>query len=212
MPEMQPESGPAVQAFLQWTAEPRIRRTGCSGPKNMIGSHYISQADLQHYLTTERIRSLLQEVFDSTNQSPPSAERVRSNYLRPLAILLVINYGCMIRHFVDHQELRDTSLPFETEPKNFPKSPTRNFFEAFQGQQWQFCAVPLEYAMSDDLGDNYILPITDKEEIASGGSAFLYRITVDEAYNKLKPADDAKTVMNCPSFILVQCNTDCPFV
>ncbi|KAL8963800.1 MAG: hypothetical protein Q9183_004945, partial [Haloplaca sp. 2 TL-2023] len=90
-------------------------------------------------------------------------------------------------------ELRDTYLPFETEPKCFPKSGTQNLFELFQVQQWQFCAVPLEYEMSDKFGDDSILPVTDKEEIASGGSAFLYKITVDEAYNELKPADDAKT-------------------
>ncbi|KAL9039214.1 MAG: hypothetical protein Q9180_002660, partial [Flavoplaca navasiana] len=153
----------------------------------MIGSHYISRADLQDYLTTERIRTLLQELFDNTNQSPPHAERVRSNYLRAFAILLAVGYGHMIRHFVEYRELRDKSLPFSTEPEDFPKTSTQNLFEAFYKQQWQFCAVPLEYDMRDDLGDDYILPITAKKKIAGGGSAILYKITVDEEYNKLVP-------------------------
>ncbi|KAL8868868.1 MAG: hypothetical protein Q9174_004701 [Haloplaca sp. 1 TL-2023] len=197
---MQPESGPAVQAFLQWAAEPRIRRTGCSGPENSIGSSYISRADLQHYLTTERIRLLLQEVFhNTTDQSPPNADRVRSTCLRSFAILLVINYPSMIRFFVDRHQLRDTCLPFETEPKHFPKSQTHNIFEAFQGQQWQFCAVQLEYDMSENLSDDSVMPFTTKEEIASGGSAILYKITVDEAYNTLKPVDDASTEIKSQS-------------
>ncbi|KAL8878006.1 MAG: hypothetical protein Q9198_004096 [Flavoplaca austrocitrina] len=121
------------------------------------------------------------------------AERARSNYLRPFAILLAIGYGIMIRHFVEHRELQDQSLPFTTEPEGFPKTSTQNLFEAFYKEQWQFCAVPLEYDMRDYLADDYILPITAKEQISGGGSAILYKITVDEAYNKLKPADDAHT-------------------
>ncbi|KAL9036137.1 MAG: hypothetical protein Q9180_004472 [Flavoplaca navasiana] len=193
MAEVQPESAPAVQAFLQWKAKPGIRRTGCRGSDNMIGFDYISQVDLQDYLTTERIKTLLQELFDNTNQSPPHAERVRSNYLRPFAILLAIGYGSMIRHFVERRELQDKSLPFPAEPEDFPKTSTHNLFQAFRNEQWQFCALPLEYDMRDDLADEYILPITAKEEISGGGSAILYKITVDEVYNKLKPADDAHT-------------------
>ena len=194
MTGLQAESGPAIQAFLQWKAKPGIRRTGCGGSDNIIGSDYISQADLQEYLTTDQIKTLLRELFDNTNQSPPHAERVRSNYLRPFAILLALNYGCMIRHFVEYRELQDKSLPFSIEPGDFPKSSTENLFEIFRKEQWLYCAVPLEYDMRDDLANDYILPITAKEEISGGGSAILYKITVDEAYNKLKPAADAHTV------------------
>ncbi|KAL8883395.1 MAG: hypothetical protein Q9192_007192, partial [Flavoplaca navasiana] len=193
MDELLPEPTPAIQAFLQWKAKPGICKTGCRGPDNMIGSNYISQAKLQEYLTTERIKMLLQELFQNTSQSPPSTERVRSYYLRPFAILLAVGYGHMIRHFVERRELQDKSLPFSTEPEDFPKASTQNLFEAFRKEQWQFCAVPLEYDMRDDLADDYILPITAKEEISGGASAILYKITVDEAYNKLKPADDAHT-------------------
>ncbi|KAL8879653.1 MAG: hypothetical protein Q9198_002778 [Flavoplaca austrocitrina] len=193
MAEQQPESAPAIQAFLQWKSKTGVCKTGCGGSDNIIGSDYISQAVLQEYLTTERIKMLLQDLFENKTKSPPHAERVRSKYLRPFAILLAIGYGSMIHHLVEHRELQDQSLPFTTEPKDFPKTSTENLFETFRKEQWQFCAVPLEYDMRDDLADDYILPITAKEEISDGGSAILYKITVDEAYNKLKPADGAHT-------------------
>ena len=199
MAEFQPESAAAIQAFLLWKFEPGIRRTGCRGSDNIVSSYYISQADLRDYLTTERIRSLLWELFENTNQSHPQPEGIRSNYLRPFAILLSIGYGRMIRHFVEHLKLRDRFLPFYSEPEDFPKASTQNLFEAFRREQWQFCTVALKYDMRDDLADDYILPITAKEKISGGGSAILYKITVDEVYNKLKPANDAHTVSKIPT-------------
>lgn len=198
MAELQPESAPAIQAFLQWKSGTGVRKTGCKGSDNRIGSDYIPQAVLQKYLTTDRIKTLLHELFENTSHSLPNSERVRSHYLRPFAILLSIGCGRMIRHFVDHRGLQDTSLPFTIEPQDFPKSATQNLFEAFRREQWQFCAVQLEYDMSDDLADDYILPITAKDEINNGGSAILYKITVDEAYNRLKPVDPAYTVNKAP--------------
>ncbi|KAL8851616.1 MAG: hypothetical protein Q9221_003453 [Calogaya cf. arnoldii] len=197
MAELQPESAPAIQAFLQWKSGTGVCKTGCKGSDNKIGSDYIPQAVLEKYLITDRIKTLLHELFENTSQSLPNADRVRSHYLRPFAILLSIGCGRMIRHFVDHR-LQDTLLPFRLEPQDFPKSATQNLFEAFRKEQWQFCAVQLEYDMSDNLDDDYILPITAKEEINNGGSAILYKITVDEAYNRLKPVDPARTATNSP--------------
>ena len=48
------------------------------------------------------------------------------------------------------------------------------------------------------LATDFILPITDKKEIGSGGSAILYKITVDEVFNKLKPADPTRAVSQAP--------------
>ena len=198
MAELQPESAPAIQDFLQWKSRTGILKTGCGGSDNTIGSNYISHAVLQEYLTTDRIRALLKELLDDLSRSPVNPERVRTRYLRPFAILLSSGCGGMIRQFINRQELQDTSLPFFTEPENFPKSSAKNLFEAFRKEQWQFCAVQLEYDMSDDLATDFILPITAKEEIGNGGSAILYKITVDEVYNKLKPADPAPAVSQAP--------------
>ena len=154
---------------------------------------------LQDYLTTDRIKTLLKELFDDTSQWQPNADRVRSYYLRPFAILLSIRCGSMIRHFVDHPELQDKPLPFSTEPEDFPKTSTQNLFEAFYKEQWQFCAVPLEWDMNNELANDYILPITAKEEIGNGGSGILYKITVDEEYNRLKPAGPKDRVSQGPT-------------
>ncbi|KAL8859794.1 MAG: hypothetical protein Q9178_003626 [Gyalolechia marmorata] len=192
MAELQPESAPAIQHFLQWKSRTDILKTGCGGSDNIIGSNYIPHAVLQEYLTTDRIRALLKELLDDLSRSYVTPERVRTSYLRPFAILLSSGCGGMIRQFINRRELQDTSLPFFTEPENFPKSSAKNLFEAFRKEQWQFCAVQLEYDMSDDLATDFILPINAKEEIGNGGSAILYKITVDEVYNKLKPVDPAR--------------------
>ncbi|KAL8909099.1 MAG: hypothetical protein Q9207_000433 [Kuettlingeria erythrocarpa] len=59
MAELQPESAPAIQHFLQWKSRTGILKTGCGGSDNTIGSNYISHAALREYLTTDRIRTLL---------------------------------------------------------------------------------------------------------------------------------------------------------
>ncbi|KAL8908992.1 MAG: hypothetical protein Q9171_005222 [Xanthocarpia ochracea] len=192
MAELQTESAPTIQQFLQWKSRTGILKTGCGGSDNIIGSNYIPHAVLQEYLTTDRIRALLKELLDDPSRSHVTPEKVRTHYLRPFAILLSSGCGGMIRQFINRQELQDRFLPFFTEPENFPKSSAKNLFEVFRKEQWQFCAVQLEYDMTDDLATDFILPITAKEEIGDGGSAILYKITVDEVYNKLKPAGPAR--------------------
>ena len=194
MAESQPESGPAIQHYLQWVEKANTRRAGCKGSDNAIGYHYIPQTVLEEYMTAERIKTLLAELFDGTNRIPPNYERVRINYLRPFAILLSAGFGRMIRHFMDRRGLQDANLPFTSEPGDFPKSTTGNLYKIFCEKQWQFCAVRLEYDMSDHLEDDYILPILEKVEIGNGGSAILYKITVDEGYNHLIPGGDSSDV------------------
>ncbi|KAL8696543.1 MAG: hypothetical protein Q9224_002741 [Gallowayella concinna] len=186
-----PESGPAYQEFLRWKSITGHSNKGCRGFGNTIGSHYIPYHALLEYCTAERIKMLLEELFDKPTDLPPDTDRVRTYYLRPFAILLSIGCGRMISRFVDHRGLQDTSLPFTSESDDFPKSPTRDLFADFHKQQWHFCALELEYKMSYELSNDYILPITSMEKIGDGGSAILYRITVDEAYNKLKPPDSS---------------------
>ena len=191
MAESQPENLPAIQDFLQWMSDPRTSRIGCTGSNNAIGSRYIPQVALEAYLTTERIRTLLEELFGNTNGAPDS-NRVRKYYLRPFAILLSAGFGGMIRHFVDHRH-EDKHLPFSSEPENFPKSTTRDLFTEFRKEQWKFCAMQLDYDMSDHLLNDGILPILVEKEIGNGGSAVLHKITVDEDYNKLVPTSDSDT-------------------
>ena len=183
---LQPEDGPAFQDFMRWISESQTLRTGCKGSDNSKPSEYIPRVALEAYLTTARIRTLLVELFGNTNRAPDS-DRVRTKHLRPFAILLSAGFGRMIHHFVNHR-YEDSHLPFSSKPKNFPQSTTKNLFNEFCEKQWQFYPMHLDYNMSDHPDDDHILPILDKEEIERGGSAILYKITVDEDYNNLIPA------------------------
>ena len=205
MATSQPEDAPAIQDFLQWISNSENFRTGCKGSDNAIGSRYIPRVALDAYLTTGRIRTLLVELFDNTNRAP-DADRVRTNYLRPFAILLSAGFGRWIRHFVDHR-YEDSHLPFSSKPRNFPQSTTQDLFNEFCKKQWQFCAMQLDYDMSDHLENDCILPILGKEDIERGGSAILYKITVDKDYNNLIPAghsDRASQVSaRLPEFLML---------
>ncbi|KAL8706255.1 MAG: hypothetical protein Q9201_000692 [Fulgogasparrea decipioides] len=191
--EQNPEHDPAIQEFLQWKSNPDVLKQGCRGSDNTPGAQYIPEVALAHWLTKGRIKLLLQALFKDTDELTFSAEYVKNFYLRPFAILLSAGFGPMIRHFVERPNLQDRFLPFSVQPREFPKSTSCNLFEAFNRQQWQFCAVKLEYDMSHFLEDDYILPITHKQEIGNGGSAVLYRIIVDESYNSLVPSKDTDT-------------------
>ena len=185
----QHEAAPAIQDFLQWRSHPDTSRQGCRGSEDATGaieSRYIPLGTLKAYLTTERIRSLLAQLYPNTHHAP-DADRVQAYFLRPFAILLSAGFGHMIHYFVGHR-YEDKHLPFSIEPKKFPKSLTREFFNEFCKKQWQFYPMQLDYDMSDDdLDGDCILPILRKEEIGSGGSAIVYKITVDKDYNSLIP-------------------------
>lgn len=190
------EHDSAIQEFLQWKSKPDVLKDGCCGSDNTLGIKYIPEAALEDWLTTERIELLLQALFKNSDELTFTAEYVKRLYLRPFAILLSAGFGPMIRHFVQRPNLEDHFLPFSVMPREFPKSTTCNLFEAFNRQQWQFCAVRLEYDMSHFLEDDYILPIIHKEKISNGGSAVLYKIIVDKDYNSLVPVKQADAVLH----------------
>ena len=201
MAESQPEDRPAIQEFLQWRSNSHNSRIGCKGSDNATGSRYIPQVALEAYLTTERIRTLLEELFDTPNPEP-DPDRVRRKYLRPFAILLSAGFGRMIGHFVNRR-YEDQVLPFKGKPTSFPELTNRDLFSEFCKKQWQFCAMQLDYDMSDDLVDNdCILPIFEKEEIDRGGSAILHKIAVDEDYNNLIPPGNSDTASQVSTRLL----------
>lgn len=206
MPEFQPNHYPAIQDFLQWKDAAKTRRNGRGGPESDTILHYIPSSELEQYLTTEKIKTLLEELFTGWDKPLPDPARVRQYYLRPFAILLSAGFGHMIYYVVDYQNLRDQNLPFFDKPKNFPKTTKVDLFDAFHKEQWQFCAVRLEYDMTNHLGDNEILPILTKEQIRGGGSAIAYKITVDEDYNSLVPTRRSKAV-DSQSIIKSHCNS-----
>lgn len=200
MAELQPENYPAIQDFLHWKDDPEIHKKGCGGPANTVGTRYISKASLIKKLTKEKIEALLHELFRDVEQPAPDAEIVMRYYLRPFAILLCADFGRMISYFVEYLSLRDHLLPFAVESRDFPKSTRRDLYQAFCKEQWQFCPVELDKNMDYVMDSDYIIPITYKEKIGDGGSAQIYKIKIDEAYNSLQSSQsiDAVTPLSRP--------------
>ncbi|KAL8740664.1 MAG: hypothetical protein Q9190_006661 [Brigantiaea leucoxantha] len=185
MPDTQPDQDGEIQAFHRWLSS--TQRQGIGGSSHATQCKYIPPSAVKEYLGADhRVESLLTSLFKEANKSI-DAEVIREHYLRPLAILLLIGEGHMIKHFVQYRSLQDHQLPYRDRPQDFPFSTDPTFFERFSNQQWQFCAADLEYNMNLHLHKEEILPITGKEEIGSGGNAVIYKISVDGEYNKLIP-------------------------
>ncbi|KAL9612988.1 MAG: hypothetical protein Q9167_002465 [Letrouitia subvulpina] len=186
MPETQPEQDDEIQAFRRWISS--TRRQGIGGSSHVTQCGFIPTSAVREYLGADhRVERLLGSLFDSETVRELDAEVIREHYLRPLAILLLIGEGRMIKHFIKYQSLQDHQLPYRTCPNDFPFSSDPNFFERFHNQQWQFCATYLEYNMNLHLHKEEILPITYKEKIGSGGNAVIFKVVVEKEYNKLVP-------------------------
>lgn len=190
MVDRQPDDDPVIQDFLQQfkiSRSPPIWRVGRSGHDNEVERKYVSLRTLQQVLTHERIENLLQVLFRGWDEPFPDAGIIRKSYLRSFAILLCIGAGRFIYHFKENHTLRDGQLPFYAPPHNFPTFTTRNLFAEFEEAQWAFCPFELEWDSSYNLGTREILPINSKSEIEDGGSAVVWRVEVDEDYDKLIP-------------------------
>ena len=168
------------------------------GGKDLDKTFFIPQSKLKNYLGfSDRVENLLDAVLNPEERPSVAAKYIRDNYLRTFAILLCIGQGQWISHFRQHRSLLDDKLPYDTEPANFPYSPNPDLVTDFKAEQWQFCAMALQYDMQDRFNPEVILPIRSKEEIGSGGSAIIFKIVVDEAYNSLHPIGGQ--VIPCPS-------------
>lgn len=188
MRETQPDQDDEIQAFHRWISASTTRRSGVGGSSHATQCDFIPPSAVREYLAAgRRVEDLLTSLFGREASRGIDADGVREHYLRPLAILLAIGQGPMIKHFVQYRSLQDHRLPYRTPPQDFPFSSDPEFFQRFHNQQWQFCAADLEYNMNLHLHQEEILPITYKEEIGHGGNGIIYKIVVDEEYNKLVP-------------------------
>ena len=188
MSQTQPEEDEEIQAFRKWISSSITRRPGIGGSSHVTSYEFIPLSAVQEYLgTNHRVDDLLTSLFGKEANRVIDAEVVREHYLRPFAILLVIGEGRMIKHFVQYRSLQDHRLPYRSRPDDFPISKDAGFFDQFYEQQWQFCAADLEYNMNLRLHKEEILPIIAKEEIGDGGNAVIFKIVIDEEYNKLVP-------------------------
>lgn len=186
MLSMQPGHYSEIQAFHKWIKD--ARQPGIGGSSHLTECGFIPLSAVKDYLgANQRVECLLASLFGRDATRVADAESVRKHYLRPLAILLLIGEGPMIKHFVQYRSLQDCRLPYRSEPEDFPGSPDPPLFKRFQDQQWQFCAADLEYNMNLHLYKEDILPIIHKEEIGQGGNAVIFKIIVEGEYNRLVP-------------------------
>lgn len=192
--QLQPDDEPVIQEFLSEFGQRQpqtIWRRGRCGPDSTSEKLYVSEKALEARLDLERVRDLLHALFKNWDKPAPDAEYIRKHCLRTLAILICIGYGRMIHTFQQHPHLHDEKLPFHSEPQHFPSSTQANLFQMFYEKQWSFCALLMQYKMESRLSSHMILPVLQRSIIdEESGSAILYKIQIDEDYNRLQPQND----------------------
>ena len=180
---MQPNHTASIQRFLEWQGT--SFRMGTLGPKEEESGQYIPRSALDSYFNSHsRVKEILNDILPGQYVD---ASYVWNHYRRGFAILLSINEGSYIREFVEHPELQDLRLPFsETPPKGFPASSESTLFASFYHQQWRYFPLDLMYKMRGEIPQKAILPIRVQQKLGRGVSATVYKIEVDEEYNKLR--------------------------
>lgn len=155
-------------------------------PKSKVEAYF------QDIVNVEKILATLY----GTSELPVDPQEIKRKYAKVFCILLLCGRGCYIDSFVRHDNLSDGHLPFDRRPPSFPPSSSTapNFFEDFYDRQWGFCTPDFEENLYKTFEEKEILPITYKRELAGGGSATTYKITLHEEYNKLNPKSKVEAV------------------
>jgi hypothetical protein len=193
-PFFQPDhTAPVIQELLAWL--PKHSVCGTNGPSATPNHPFMPLPDLQAYLKAEnRTNNLLRALFvEGVDQG-----LIEKHYIRALTILTAIGKGRFIVHFIQHQNLRDSHLPFLAKPPHFPIDPSDSkFWNSFFKKQFTFC--PHSFGDNENylkLEDHCILPIISKEELDHGGSAAIYKIKLHPHYDQLIPAGNAFRVIS----------------
>ncbi|KAG8534060.1 uncharacterized protein KY384_000903 [Bacidia gigantensis] len=190
--ELQRDDLEPIQEFLLWVQGNRCPEQ--DDPTSTFRSRYfIPYTRLKSYLgSTKKLERLLDALYPGQDASElPPRKNITEQYLRTFSILLCIGMGRFVKHFVQHDSLQDSKLPFTSRPARFPVSSDPNFdiFELFQRRQWEFCAQTLKYDMHNYFDTESVLPIIRRKKIAEGGSARVYKIELEAEYNELEPPD-----------------------
>jgi hypothetical protein len=184
----QRDDQPVIQDFFDWVDKSRV--PGLMDPNSDMPTKFLPDHLLRDYLTANnyrQLKKLLVAIF-AENEETPSHEEIASYYYKSFCILLLIGKARFIRHFVQHNSLDDTHLPFSKErpPSGFPTDTDDPFFlTRFCERQWTFCAPYLEIRTSRIMEDSRILPIIKKEILDTGGSAKVFKIELQPEYNRL---------------------------
>ncbi|KAH8707100.1 hypothetical protein GQ44DRAFT_691570 [Phaeosphaeriaceae sp. PMI808] len=166
--------------------------------KTYDGRLFVPRRVLHNYLTPERIKKLL----EITTSQSLKWEVVRTKYLAVFMILLTIDRGIYITHFIRHNHLADAFLPFQNEG-NWP-SDFRMFFEKFEQAQGEFCAQVLSSDTLDDkdLGEKIVVPIIACEVLKEGDSK-TSKVQIHPDYNRMAPVYGSKCTAP-PEFLVLK--------
>jgi len=179
---------PELEAFFALLDE--ASRKGIRGQLNRAKptENFVPFSDINDYFNTPlQLEKILEAVF---RRAPSTKIRiwVPPSYFKVFAILLRLEKGTYINHFISHG-LSDASLPFEKCPPDFPKAdPDKQFFPKFLKIQWKFCAPEFVYKQLSSRvfrHHGWILPITQKTHLGGGGSATLSKIELHPSYDHL---------------------------
>ncbi|KAL6716241.1 hypothetical protein ACLMJK_005807 [Lecanora helva] len=184
-----------IEDFRSWENSDTSLRKGYAGIDHTRENTYIPLTVIQEYFQRPSRMEILLNAVVQTGEAP-QASFVQRKYLRPFAILLSIGHGHLISDFVQHDSLEDQKLPFDQRPANFPEENNHILWELFYQRQWTYCPRELNYEMSTGLHKDTILPFQIECEIGPGrgGSAYIYKIHVDNEYNQLNYLADHNDV------------------
>ncbi len=209
----QPDYHPDISEFIKWVQDQSIQ--GTLGPSPLVNQPFMPGPRLETYFKeNSRTKTLLRALFP--NRDPPiTPEEIWRNCIRVFAILLLIGKGTFIQHFVQHDQLWDSKLPFVSD-RGFPLTTgIDSFFEPFCRQQWHFCPYTFRQNIIDaHIGKECVLPIVSKELLGDGGSASTYKIKLHPAYDKLSAStvNDgvrfARTFYRDAKYLLTKCAQD----
>lgn len=190
----QPAYDSDILKFTRWVKDQSV--PGNLGADPDVKALFMPLPRLENYLkeknTTER---LLRALFP--NSEPLiEPEEVWRNCIRVFSILLLIGKGQFIPHFLQHDQLWDSKLPFSSPPRHFP--PTvgdEPFFELFFKQQWHFYPHTFRRINIDaQIDKECILPIVDMQKLGASSSALTYKIKIYPAYDELEAATAIRRV------------------
>ena len=177
-----------LQQFFNWLEE--VTATGFACPASDQIAHFVPYTAITSYFDDiRRLRRLLNAVYDGVEHNL-DVEQIRRDCPRVLCILILINKGRYISHFSRHESLWDNRLGWSQKPSEFPKTGNNRFESAFSQAQWKFCAQDIVPAATCELTAERIWPIIQKEPIATGSSAEVFKILVHKDYDRLPLQDN----------------------
>lgn len=121
-------------------------------------------------------------------------------------MLLILNRGALIRVFLPHVSLSDSSLPFKTRPKYFPRNDD-GLWRSFQQLQWAFC-VPRTWLRNEsylfEVSPQEIFPISERMYVSEGCCAVLEKVRFHPDFEPQQSATGEEVGTNANPFLVVR--------